>query len=180
MTSQSKVYVQILKSGEKQIHLYWMTGGDVEDQFLKASSGDLLVGRISDETRRKISKELDVVFSSEKSEIFDFDNFWNKVRNLKSGRYSLTSTCSVLLTGLGIIEDLMRTFKLSRILDAQKNDKLSQFYEKLFLGSNIPAVTPIGKSYHPIWKTEEIKAFRESMRLAWREIKRQAPRIGLS
>jgi hypothetical protein len=36
------------------------------------------------------------------------------------------------------------------------NERTNHVYDKLFWGNNLPAVTPAGKSYQPIWTTDEI------------------------
>ncbi len=38
-----------------------------------------------------------------------------------------------------------------------------KIYEKIFWGCNLPAVTPEGKSYEPIWSKKELKIIKETL-----------------
>ena len=39
--------------------------------------------------------------------------------------------------------------------------KTQNIYDKLFWGNNLPAITPPGKHYTPIWSDEELQVLRE-------------------
>lgn len=43
----------------------------------------------------------------------------------------------------------------------QDRQKTSKIYDKLFWGNNLPAVTPLGKHYEPIWNNDEVERLRE-------------------
>jgi len=42
--------------------------------------------------------------------------------------------------------------------------KATKCYDKLFWGLNLPAMTPEGKSYEPVWQTAETKLMKDVLR----------------
>ena len=117
--------------------------------------------------KRTLKSDAAKVRWSEYSEM-DFDRFWKALRNLKTGRASSIITCTILLDGWNFIEDMGRTFNLKKDLKRLHSRLLDKAYEKLFCGCNLPAVTPEGKSYSPLWSHEEILSMRAEFREIWR------------
>ena len=64
--------------------------------------------------------------------------------------------CKAVLDFWNIIGDISTSLELS-FYGNKRVAKLDKIYEKLFWGTNNPAVTPNGKSYIPQWKSDEIK-----------------------
>ncbi len=42
--------------------------------------------------------------------------------------------------------------------------KANKCYDKVFWGLNLPAMTPKGRSYEPVWRTAEIKLMKDVLR----------------
>lgn len=71
--------------------------------------------------------------------------------------------CSDILDLWNIVEDIARSLKVKFEIceDVQSVNKI---YDKLFYGCNLPAVTPEGKTYIPIWSELEMYILREVVR----------------
>jgi hypothetical protein len=82
----------------------------------------------------------------------DFVAYWLEA---KDGE---TVDCKTFLAAWNLIDDVSSSvggeFNANRKLTAK-------IYDKLFWGSNIPLITPVGKSYEPSWTKRELKIIRE-------------------
>ncbi|WP_010252784.1 hypothetical protein [Acetivibrio cellulolyticus] len=76
--------------------------------------------------------------------------------------------CKYFLHYWNMMSDLSYSVKESFYGD-NKNSTLNKLYDKLFWGSNLPAVTPEGKEYIPIWSKKELdelnKVVKDGLRL---------------
>jgi len=154
----------------KRTVLIWQTGE--MDTFRKTPWNGLLQSQSSTAMKRTLKSNAAKVRWSEYSEM-DFDRFWKVLRNLKTGRASSIITCTILLDGWNFIEDMGRTFSLKKDLKRLHSRLLNKAYDKLFYGCNLPAVTPGGKSYSPLWSHEEILSMRAELRKIWRTFRKQ-------
>jgi hypothetical protein len=65
-----------------------------------------------------------------------------------------TVDCEIFLNAWNLFSDLATAIQGSlAYIDAQKEIRI---YDKLFWGNNIPAITPPGKHYDPVWTKSEI------------------------
>jgi hypothetical protein len=128
----------------------------------------LLICESISDLKAKLDEASQSRFCEELFEI-NFDEFWVSVKNLRINRASSIKTCKILLDGWNIMEDLIRTVGQESDLLSLRCPVLDKLYEKLFWGNNLPAVTPEGASYSPIWMQEEIIIFRREMRKVWNE-----------
>ena len=158
-------YTYVYK-GEKNI-LIWQTGEDVQDSFKVDSKDYLFSAQTEEELKKLLGPESKRVHWGEYAEI-NLDDFWRAVKNLRAGRGSSSKTCELLLNGWNFIEDLLRTFGLIQEMEKLRSPLLNKVYEKNFRGNNLPAVTPEGKSYTPIWLREETTLFRKEISLIWK------------
>ncbi|HEX8237240.1 MAG TPA: hypothetical protein VF600_14875 [Abditibacteriaceae bacterium] len=79
---------------------------------------------------------------------------------LKTRRATQTLHCDACLTAWNLFADVSRSLSGSFDADQQRTHKI---YQKLFFGSNLPALTPSGKHYIPLWSSQELKIIREVM-----------------
>lgn len=145
--------------------LLWETSAD-QDTFMLDSDGHLIQSRSINGLKKKLLEKKINVLWNEYSEI-SFDKFWTALSNLRENRASSKKTCKNLLDGWNFIEIMGLTFKLSSEMKKLKSKTLSKAYEKLFYGNNLPAVTPEGKSYSPLWTKREMKALRKDLKNIW-------------
>ncbi|MGH3252932.1 MAG: hypothetical protein ACRDOI_42890 [Trebonia sp.] len=71
--------------------------------------------------------------------------------------------CGLLLTIWNLAGDVARG--LSEPFE-DRGEVLDHVYDKLFLGSNLPSVTPPGERYQPQWPQEELGLLRATIKTA--------------
>ena len=76
---------------------------------------------------------------------------------------TLEMDCESLLSAWNLFGDIARSVGERGIPYAESDVNLDSEYEKLFFGSNLPAITPAGKHYEPAWNDGELKAIRRHM-----------------
>jgi hypothetical protein len=69
-----------------------------------------------------------------------------------------TVKCSAFNAAWNLFADVSRSVKGEFDQDQKETNKI---YEKLFCGLNLPAVTPEGKEYEPIWTKREVELLCE-------------------
>ncbi len=157
--------------GERTI-LIWQTGEDSNDTF-KLNAEKKLVASNSEKSLKEIlGAESEIVQWSDSGEI-NFDTFWTSLKNLRINRASSSKTCSLLLDGWNFIEDLLRTFDFNDKIESLRTPLLDKVNDKLFYGNNLPAITPEGKSYSPLWTQEEIQNLRKVFKSIWEFLRAQ-------
>jgi hypothetical protein len=147
---------------KKKTFLLWHTSAYKRDGFEVDSNNCLISGKSERELRASLGIESNRVKWSEGA-VIDLDRFWSALRHLRVGRPSSTRTCKILLEGWNFIEDLSRSVGLARCTKRLRSPLLNQIYKKLFYGNNLPAITPDGKSYSPLWLRVEISAIRNDV-----------------
>lgn len=153
--------------GGKKVFLIWQTREGAADTFKLDLNGRLISAKSAMSLKVLIgNKSKDVKWSE--GCIINFDKFWKALMSLKVGKSSSKMTCKLLLDGWNFIEDLARTFGLTKEIKSLRTPLLSRVYKKLFWGNNLPAVTPIDKSYSPLWEKEEISLFKKEFKLIWK------------
>jgi hypothetical protein len=75
--------------------------------------------------------------------------------------------CDQVLTAWNLFGDLPHEGNLFAGADRRAN----QIYEKLFLGCNLPAITPAGEHYVPTWSVSEIVDLKHLVRLGIAEFR---------
>jgi hypothetical protein len=154
------MYPYALKSRNRERTLLWYSGKR-GDFFMLDSSCKLLVAQSPRELKKLLGKRSGDVRWKEGAKL-DFDKFWRALRSLRVNRASSQSTCRLLLNGWNFVEDLLRTFDLSRKGRCLRTRVLNRCYDKIFFGSNLPSVTPESKRYEPLWRREEITKLQEA------------------
>jgi hypothetical protein len=65
--------------------------------------------------------------------------------------------CHELLDAWNAFSDISASFEQNESVFAKLNFASKAIYDKLFWGSNLPAVTPAGQQYDPVWSESEIE-----------------------
>lgn len=73
-----------------------------------------------------------------------------------------TVDCGFLLDFWNIFGDI--AYSVGRKFEPVRTKKSNKVYNKLFFGLNLPAMTPPGEKYVPLWTKKERKLLRELMR----------------
>lgn len=153
---------------KKRKILIWQSGK--KDTFRVDSEGRLVVAENIKTLQSSLGEDSNRVHWNEASEI-DFDRFWVVLKNLRTGRASSPKTCSLLLNGWNFIEDMLRTFAMSKEKRRLKSPLLNRAYKKIFYGINLPSITPDNKSYSPLWEHEEILTLRKELSIVWNNLR---------
>ena len=104
---------------------------------------------------RRLTAEIGIELSGEEcGEALDLDSVGRWIRRPARG----TIRCAAFLSAWNLFSDLLSAIKgrLSHI-DGRRETRI---YQKLFYGSNLPAVTPEGRTYVPIWSQDEVLRLR--------------------
>ena len=108
---------------------------------------------------------LSLQVSDEATVFFDIDAMLRALAGLRDGRASSISTCKQLLDGWNLLEDLARSLDLAMNEGSARDKQVqSKAYQKLFWGNNLPAVTPEGKTYLPLFLASERRLMRRYLR----------------
>lgn len=70
--------------------------------------------------------------------------------------------CEFLLDFWNLFGDV--AYSVGRKFEPVRTKRSDRVYNKLFFGSNLPAMTPPGEKYVPLWTKKERKLLRELMR----------------
>ena len=146
--------------------LLWQTGEGGPDSFVLNCKNQLISADTEENMKKLLGDKSGRIQWSEPAEI-NFDLFWKALKNLRVNRASSAKTCKLLLDGWNFIEDLLTTYQCTDEVHILQSPLLNKVYKKLFAGSNLPSVTPEGKSYAPLWLPEEISAIRDEFRHIW-------------
>jgi|SRR6185312_15679943 len=68
--------------------------------------------------------------------------------------------CGVLLNAWNAFSDVSSSFPEEPTPFAEMNFAHKPIYEKLFWGCNLPAVTPAGERFDPIWSVAEVESLK--------------------
>jgi hypothetical protein len=168
-----------MRHGKTQQIVLWVSDDKNPDHFLKNDGGEVVTGKSKLGILKQIKPtQRDKIDWGTKT-TYDFDKFRVAVRYIKAGCSSKTSTCLTLNNGWNFLEDMLHTLTASRNFLIFTHAKLAKVYQKFFLGCNLPAVTPEGKSYHPLWTASEAKSFGKSMRELLHFIQKSAPYLNI-
>jgi hypothetical protein len=91
---------------------------------------------------------------SEDANLHDLD----AIARWLAGSATETVECVNFLNIWNLFDDFSRS--VAGNFDAERK-LTNKIYDKLFWGNNLPAVTPVGKHYDPIWTKRELKIMRE-------------------
>jgi hypothetical protein len=69
--------------------------------------------------------------------------------------------CGLLLEAWNLFDDIAASIGAHLHDRGERRDKV---YDKLFWGNNLPAVTPPGRSYQPLWNGCELRILRSVLR----------------
>jgi hypothetical protein len=123
-----------------------------ENGFIVGQNHKLLCFDDSEDARQ-FAKSQGLVFSTKAPTVYDFDRLaqWLTQSNLAQ------INCHEFVNTWNFFIDLAASTNTTATL-GDTGPELNTIYEKLFLGCNLPAVTPGGKRYDPVWSAEETRS----------------------
>lgn len=165
-----KNYITILKIYGKVYYAIWQDEENAKNSLvtLPASSRFLLCDTLN--ALRESAAKRGLTLEDEEPSFQDMDRFFRTLARWRPLRISSTRTCRILSDGLNMLEDMARSVGVPVLLNGKDEEApLWKAYEKLFCGSNLPAMTPKGECYHPWFPCYQRKAIRRYLRKLWRE-----------
>lgn len=161
--NEREYYLNEFVLDSKKHYVIWYTGH--QDGLLISTSGKLLTFQNLDHAYN-FAENYGIDLQTEAQPLYDFDliEAWC--------RFPLPEAikCSEFLDAWNFVRDLnvsigqQAEFSLA---DVEMND----IYNKLFWGSNLPAMTPEGEHYTPVWSSEEIDDLTELFKLGLTELR---------
>lgn len=124
---------------------YLLYVADEVDSVLTADGKLLLFLRLT--TLTSYAARLGLTISRVDEQVIDFDK-------LISWCQQTETPCDRVLTAWNLFTDISHSIG-QPIPSDQRNRLTDRIYDKLFYGSNLPAVTPEGHCYIPIWLARE-------------------------
>jgi hypothetical protein len=100
--------------------------------------------------------------SSEEPSVYDLDSIAAWCRSSDE-----VADCRALLNAWNLFGDLPRGENLFAAADVRAN----QLYEKLFMGCNLPSITPPGEEYVPSWTASEVATLKRLLLLGLAELR---------
>ncbi len=86
--------------------------------------------------------------------LYDLDRLTVQLATLRPS----TIDCALLLDSWNLFTDVGASLRWSHF--DPKRRRTQKLYEKLFWSNNLPAVTPAGEHYRPIWSVREARGAR--------------------
>jgi hypothetical protein len=135
---------------EKDYYFIWFS--DEEDRVYLNREGDFVVFN----DLKKIvtyAQQQKLPIKDEEPVFYNLDKLEKKLSDK-----SFKVDCVEFLNVWNLLDDISRSVEGNFNSDRNATYKI---YEKLFWGNNLPAVTPKGKYYEPIWRKRELEIIRE-------------------
>jgi len=149
MTSERAHYMVVCRLDRTECVLLWYS--DDVDGLVTAPAHDgvLRFGRLSD--AEQYARDHSLALAKEPSAFFDLDQLeaW-----LSSPNVSID--CRSFLDYWNFFVDVAASVEQGAEFRALDRAACARTYDKLFYGNNLPAITPEGCSYEPIWSAEEV------------------------
>jgi hypothetical protein len=129
-------------------NLYFIWYCDENDGVYVNSAGSLLI--FDDlETLKTFANRQNILIKDDEPVFYNLDKLEKRLKNKK-----FKVDCKEFLNAWNLFDDVSRSVKGNFDSDPKVTKNI---YEKLFWGNNLPAVTPKGKFYEPIWSKKEIE-----------------------
>lgn len=104
-----------------------------------------------------VAKQHNLEMSDQEVDYFDISDALALLNKMQPDQQLSTKLCKILLDSMNILEDMAKALSIPvGIPTVEENKKLDVVYDKIFWGNNLPSVTPEGKSYHPLFLSDEI------------------------
>jgi hypothetical protein len=158
--SDTVVYLCIARLGGTDRIFLWESG-DAPDRIVVNDVG-LIPTFPSEDAAREAGQSGERVVSSERPPLYDFDAIQGWCESNAD-----VLDCSALMNAWNMLGDLPHRESLFTGADTRAN----HIYEKLFIGCNLPAVTPPGEHFAPTWSASETADLKRLLLLGLAEFR---------
>jgi hypothetical protein len=162
--SERQHYLCEFRLGGKRLYVVWYS--DTRDGLL-VSTNRTLVSFESPEQARAYASSHAIALESQHMSVFDYDLIESWCGRPLSERID----CGEFLNAWNMFADVASSLEgVSEFVAA--NAGMTDIYEKVFYGNNLPSITPEGQHYKPTWSVEEVKALADLLSLGLQELRR--------
>lgn len=181
MINKSFNYIVLLQVCSRNHFLLWQNGGNAPDKYaLQPGTSFFLTAKTVEELLDRAAK-LNFQVADPEPDVMDIDRLFRVLAALRPERVSSTKTCEFLLNGWNTLEDMARSIGVPiDSSDLGEKESLRVAYDKLFYGNNIPAVTPDGQKYNPLFTSSERRSMRGYLRRLWHEITERSGQFSMN
>lgn len=153
MLEATRCYTCRVRLNELLFFVAWYDGNP--DGFLCAASGDLLVA----ETLHALEAAAGVTPVAEEPADYDFD----RIRTWCASPEATRVDCKSLLDAWNFFDDMAGLHGGADTPYTRLSRAAAGCYDKVFWGSNVPAVTPAGERFIPSWEPAQLDSIRAVM-----------------
>lgn len=162
--TRNPVYIVRWVLSDCERYLLWSDSESGPDMYVTMGRpAKILAARSIDELEQTASAN-DLCVSAETPHVIHIQRVRSILSSLNSARPLSERDANALLEIWNALETLERSLGLSSTLhDVSKKRELDATYEKLFYGSNLPAVTSLGSKYYAVLTDAEIASLTEAL-----------------
>jgi hypothetical protein len=166
-------YVLRLRVRGRNYFVLWEEHPEEADRLtIEARMSRFVSARSKGRLLEKIRSMPDVNLANQEPIHMDVDEVFKALAALRPLRALSERKCEILLNGWNLLRDMYRSIPSNASEPRFDRGKVVQkAYDKLFWGNNLPAVTPPGRSYSPLYSSQELQSIRRSFRGLWSEIR---------
>ena len=159
---ERKYYLCELLLDRRRLYVVWYS--DAVDGLVRLKDGK--IASFADERQvRAFCRENGISLVLEPPAVYDFDKMTTWCDSPASGSIEPTA----FLNAWNMLEDAHGP-RLDAHLPEISSQIAGKIYDKLFFANNLPAVTPRGASYEPIWSEDESRAIVAHLPLRSRRV----------
>jgi hypothetical protein len=160
---ERKYYLCELLLDRRRLYVVWYS--DEVDGLVRLKDGK--IASFADERQvRAFCRENGLSLMLEPPAVYDFDKVATWCGSPAAGSIEPTA----FLNAWNMLEDA-RGSRLDVHLNDISSKRAGKIYDKLFFANNLPAVTPRGASYEPIWSEGEIELLSRIYRFGLAELR---------
>ena len=160
---ERKYYLCELLFDRRRLYVVWYS--DEVDGLVRLKDGK--IASFADERQaRAFCRENGISIMLEPPAVYDFDKVAMWCDSPASGSIEPTA----FLNAWNMLEDA-RGLRLDAHLPEISSQRAGKIYDKLFFANDLPAVTPRGASYEPIWSEGEIELLSRIYRVGLVELR---------
>lgn len=160
---ERKYYLCELLLDRRRLYVVWYS--DAVDGLVRLKDGK--IASFADERQvRAFCCENGISLMLEPPAVYDFDRIAAWCDSPTAGSIEPVA----FLNAWNMLEDA-RGFGLDAHLHDASSQRAGKIYDKLFFANNLPAVSPRGASYEPIWSEDEIELLSRIYRFGLAELR---------
>jgi hypothetical protein len=169
---ERRFYPCRLRLNGAEVFVVWYSGE--RDGFVRDDADRLLTAR-THEALTSAAGERDISLLNDQRADYDFDRIWAWCGVPDAAEID----CRIFLDAWNFLDDLAGLHTGAETAYTRLSRKASGCYDKLFWGNNLPAVTPPGERFDPVWRAKELTEIRRVMKAGIRLLESELRSAGV-